>query len=83
MKHIKILNGKYQVAFPMKKVSHGASRNTSVGVYDSIMEAINIRDYVSSLRSKQRSLIRKDILKLVNKKRKEMGLYPIRNSQSS
>ena len=83
MKNIKILNGKYQVAFPMKKVSHEASRNTSVGVYPSIREAIEIRDFVDSLKTKNKKLIKKDILKLVNEKRKEMGYPPIRNSQSN
>ena len=82
MKNIKIVRGSYQVKFQMKEVSHGKSRNTSVGVYDSIKDAIEIRDFVLFMKLKKRTLIKKDVLKLVNEKRKEMGYFPIRNSQS-
>ena len=83
MKNIRIIGGTYQVKFMMKDVSHGKSRNVSVGVYDSIRDAVEIRDFVLFMKLKKRTLIKKDVLKLVNEKREEMGYFPIRNSQSS
>ena len=83
MKNIKIVGGTYQVKFMMKDVSYGKSKNVSVGVYDSIKDAVEIRDFVLFMKLKKRTLIKKDVLKLVNEKREEMGYFPIRNSQSS
>jgi hypothetical protein len=81
MKHIKIVKGSYQVVFSMRKMKKGKSTSTSVGVYDTIRDAIEIRDFVYTLKSKVKILIKYDVLKLVNEKRKGMGYYPIRNSQ--
>lgn len=83
MKNISIVGGTYQVKFMMKDVSYGKSKNVSVGVYDSIKDAVEIRDFVLFMKLKKRTLIKKDVLKLVNEKREEMGYFPIRNSQSS
>ena len=69
--------------FMMKDVSYGKSKNVSGGVYDSIKDAVEIRDFVLFMKLKKRTLIKKDVLKLVNEKREEMGYFPIRNSQSS
>ena len=82
MKNIRIVGGTYQVKFMMKDVSYGKSKNVSVGVYDSIKDAVEIRDFVLFMKLKKRTLIKKDVLKLVNEKREEMGYFPIRNSQS-
>lgn len=83
MKNIKIVEGSYQVSFSMKNKRHGRSRAISVGTYETIKDAIKIRDFVSDLKSKSRTLIKYDVLKLVNEMRKDMGYYPLRNSQTS
>ena len=83
MKNIKIVEGSYQVSFSMKNKRHGRSRSTSVGTYGNIKDAIEIRDFVTDLKSKSKILIKYNTLKLVNEKRKEMGYHPLRNSQSS
>jgi len=85
MKNIKIMEGSYQVSFSMKDKRHGRSRSISVGTYESIKDAIKIRDFVSDLKSKSKSkiLIKYDVLKLVNEIRKDMGYHPLRNSQTS
>lgn len=82
MKNIKIVQGSYQVQFSMKNKRHGRSRHVSVGTYENIKDAIEIRDFVTDLKSKSKTLIKYDVLKLVNEKRKTMGYHPLRNSQS-
>jgi len=82
MKNIKIVEGSYQVSFSMKEKRHGRSKAVSVGTYENIKDAIEIRDFVSNLKSKSKILIKYDTLKLVNNKRKKMGYSPIKNSQS-
>ena len=83
MKNIKVVQGSYQVQFSMKNKRHGRSRSISVGVYENIKDAIEIRDFVTNLKSKSKILIKYDVLKLVNEKRERMGYHPLRNSQSS
>ena len=82
MKNIKVVQGSYQVYFSMKDKRHGKSRSISVGTYENIKHAIEMRDFVADLKASRKTLIKYDALKLVNEKRKQMGYYALRNSQS-
>ena len=81
MKNIKIVQGVYQVYFSMKTKRHGRSSSVSVGTYEPILHAIEIRDFVANLKANTKTLIKYDAFVLINEKRKEMGYQALKNSK--
>mgnify|MGYP003645270981 CR=1 FL=1 len=82
MKNIKVIEGLYKVYFSMKTKRHGRSVSVSVGTYDSILDAVKMRDFVANLKANTKTLVKYDALVLVNEKREEMGYGALRNSQN-
>tara|TARA_R100000655_G_scaffold2992_6_gene11262 strand:- start:23341 stop:23583 length:243 start_codon:yes stop_codon:yes gene_type:complete len=80
MKYIRVVDGTYQVKFQMRDMVNRKSSTVSVGVYNNIKDALEIRDFVVSLKPRSGVLFKHKVLKLINEKREEMGYSYIRNS---